>query len=141
LHAVSAARHFVNISKMVSILRPGEELLGSGVRYGASRPMVKRPVSPVLQFLKQLVADPGMKDLPDHNLLQRFIAQHDEAAFAVLIRRYGTTACGDGMTPAAELQPGQAFDRDTGEAGSETPRKQISEGTRTQGYTIGPPRG
>ena len=53
--------------------------------------MVKRPVSPGLQFLKQMVEDPGLKDLPDHNLLQRFIAQHDEAAFAVLIRRYGRT--------------------------------------------------
>src|SRR6476660_4039149 len=53
--------------------------------------MDKRPVSPVLQFLKQMVEDPGMKNLPDHNLLQRFIAQHDEAAFTVLIRRYGRT--------------------------------------------------
>src|SRR5437763_166581 len=56
--------------------------------------MVKRPDSPVLLVLKQMVEDPGMKNLPDHNLLRRFIAQHDEAAFAALIRRYGTTVFG-----------------------------------------------
>jgi RNA polymerase sigma factor (sigma-70 family) len=45
-----------------------------------------------MQFLKRVVEDPRLKDLPDLDLLQRFVTQHDEAAFAVLIRRYGRTA-------------------------------------------------
>src|SRR5262249_19618936 len=53
--------------------------------------MVKTPASPLMQFLKRVVEDPRLKDLPDLDLLQRFITQHDEAALAVLIRRYGRT--------------------------------------------------
>ena len=57
----------------------------------ASLSMVKTPASPLMQSLKRVVEDPRLKDLPDLDLLQRFITQHDEAAFAVLIRRYGRT--------------------------------------------------
>src|ERR1700680_3616296 len=53
--------------------------------------MVRTPASPLMQFLKRVVEDPRLKDLTDLDLLQRFITQHDEAAFAVLIRRYGRT--------------------------------------------------
>jgi RNA polymerase sigma factor (sigma-70 family) len=53
--------------------------------------MVKTPTNSVLQFLKRLAEDPRLKECADHDLLQRFIAQGDEAAFAVLIRRYGRT--------------------------------------------------
>jgi RNA polymerase sigma factor (sigma-70 family) len=53
--------------------------------------MVKTQASPLMQFLKRVVEDPRLKDLPDLDLLRRFITQHDEAAFAVLIRRYGRT--------------------------------------------------
>src|SRR6516165_9896917 len=53
--------------------------------------MVRTAASPLIQFLKRVVDDPRLKELPDLDLLQRFITQHDEAAFAVLIRRYGRT--------------------------------------------------
>jgi RNA polymerase sigma factor (sigma-70 family) len=53
--------------------------------------MVRTAASPLIQFLKRVVDDPRLKDSPDLDLLQRFIAQHDEAAFTVLIRRYGRT--------------------------------------------------
>jgi RNA polymerase sigma factor (sigma-70 family) len=56
--------------------------------------MVKTPASPVVQFLKKLVEDPRTKDCADHDLLARFIAQHDEAAFAALMRRYARTVIG-----------------------------------------------
>src|SRR5260370_14589003 len=53
--------------------------------------MVRTPASPMMEFLKRVVEDPRLKDLPDLDLLHRFITQHDEAAFSVLIRRYGRT--------------------------------------------------
>src|SRR5215469_27009 len=53
--------------------------------------MVRTAASPLIQFLKRVVDDPRLKDSPDLDLLQRFIAQHDEAAFTVLIRRYCRT--------------------------------------------------
>src|SRR5262249_60502401 len=62
-----------------------------GERFGASLPMVRTAASPLIQFLKRVVDDPRLKDSPDLDLLQHFIAQHDEAAFTVLIRRYGRT--------------------------------------------------
>lgn len=62
-----------------------------GIRCGVSLRMVRTPASPLIQFLKRVVDDPRLKDSPDLDLLQRFIAQHDEAAFTVLIRRYGRT--------------------------------------------------
>jgi RNA polymerase sigma factor (sigma-70 family) len=56
--------------------------------------MIKSSTSPVVQFLKKLAEDPRTKDCPDHDLLQRFIAQRDEAAFAALMRRYARTVLG-----------------------------------------------
>src|SRR6516162_8870925 len=53
--------------------------------------MVRTAASPLIQFLKRVVDDPRLKDSPDLDLLQRFIAQHDEAAFTLLIRRYCRT--------------------------------------------------
>ena len=67
------------------------ELITEGELFGARLPMVKTPPSPLMQYLKRVVEDPRLKDLPDLDLLQRFITQHDEAAFAALIRRYGRT--------------------------------------------------
>ena len=53
--------------------------------------MVKSPASPVAQFLKKLVEDPRTKDCPDHDLLKRFVAEHDDASFTALMRRYSRT--------------------------------------------------
>ena len=53
--------------------------------------MVRTQASPLIRFLNRMVDDPHLRDAPDLDLLQRFIAHHHEAAFAVLIRRYGRT--------------------------------------------------
>jgi RNA polymerase sigma factor (sigma-70 family) len=53
--------------------------------------MVKTPATRLIQFLKRVVEDPRQKDFSDLDLLQRFVKDHDEAAFTVLIRRYGRT--------------------------------------------------
>src|SRR5262245_61958593 len=53
--------------------------------------MVKTPATRLIQFLKRGVEDPRQRDFSDLDLLQRFVKDHDEAAFAVLIRRYGRT--------------------------------------------------
>jgi RNA polymerase sigma factor (sigma-70 family) len=53
--------------------------------------MVKTPATPLIQFLKRVVEDPRQRDSSDLDLLRRFVKDHDEAAFTVLIRRYGRT--------------------------------------------------
>ena len=53
--------------------------------------MAKKPATRLIQFLKRVVDDPRQRDFSDLDLLQRFVKDHDEAAFAVLIRRYGRT--------------------------------------------------
>src|SRR5262245_26618250 len=53
--------------------------------------MVKTPATRLIQFLKRVVEDPRQRDCSDLDLLQRFVKDHDEAAFRVLIRRYGRT--------------------------------------------------
>jgi RNA polymerase sigma factor (sigma-70 family) len=45
--------------------------------------------SPILHLIRQMVEDPRVRHLPDPELLQRFAAQHDEAAFHGLLRRHG----------------------------------------------------
>jgi DNA-directed RNA polymerase specialized sigma24 family protein len=53
--------------------------------------MVKTPATRLSQFLKRMVEDPRQREFSDLDLLQRFVKDHDEAAFTVLIRRYGRT--------------------------------------------------
>jgi RNA polymerase sigma factor (sigma-70 family) len=43
----------------------------------------------LLHHLRQLIETQNMGKLSDRDLLQRFAAQHDEAAFAALLRRHG----------------------------------------------------
>ena len=43
----------------------------------------------LLQHLRQLSADGEHQERTDRELLQRFATQHDQAAFAVLLRRHG----------------------------------------------------
>jgi RNA polymerase sigma factor (sigma-70 family) len=45
--------------------------------------------NPVLQFLRQLRVAGGTAHLPDRDLLQRFVRQRDETAFAALVQRHG----------------------------------------------------
>ena len=51
--------------------------------------MVKVAASPILQMIRRAVEDPRVRKLPDHELLQRFHVQQDEAAFHALLRRHG----------------------------------------------------
>ncbi len=48
----------------------------------------------VLQQLRLLAAGQTLAALPDHQLLQRFLASHDEAAFTALVERYGPLVLG-----------------------------------------------
>src|SRR5579884_2882305 len=48
----------------------------------------------VLRHLRKLVAPSGLDALPDGQLLERFVAARDEAAFAALVRRHGPLVLG-----------------------------------------------
>jgi RNA polymerase sigma factor (sigma-70 family) len=47
-------------------------------------------VIPVIQSLRQLVLTGNASGLSDGQLLEQFVTRHDEAAFAVLVRRHGS---------------------------------------------------
>ena len=49
---------------------------------------------PVLHHLRKLVASPGLDALTDGQLLERFVAAQEEAAFAALVRRHGPLVLG-----------------------------------------------
>jgi RNA polymerase sigma factor (sigma-70 family) len=48
----------------------------------------------VLHYLRKLAASPGLDALTDGQLLERFVAAQDEAAFATLVRRHGPLVLG-----------------------------------------------
>jgi RNA polymerase sigma factor (sigma-70 family) len=51
--------------------------------------MAKASSSLILQTIRSMVEDQEVKELADHELLGRFVAEHDEAAFRALLRRHG----------------------------------------------------
>jgi RNA polymerase sigma factor (sigma-70 family) len=51
--------------------------------------MTKAVTSPILQLIRRAVEDQCVRDISDHELLQRFRDQRDEAAFHTLLRRHG----------------------------------------------------
>jgi cytochrome c peroxidase len=51
--------------------------------------MAKNASSPILQLIRRVAQDPSVWQLSDHDLLQRFSSQRDEAAFHTLLHRYG----------------------------------------------------
>jgi RNA polymerase sigma factor (sigma-70 family) len=51
--------------------------------------VVKLAASPILHLLRGAVADRRVRELPDHELLHRFHARQDEAAFHALLHRHG----------------------------------------------------
>src|SRR5207245_6466835 len=48
----------------------------------------------VVRHIRSLVASEGAGHLPDHVLLQRFTQEHEERAFAALVRRHGPLVLG-----------------------------------------------
>src|SRR5690349_1672782 len=52
------------------------------------RAMTTEQAHPVLRYLRKLAASPGLDVLTDGQLLERFVAAQDEAAFAALVRRH-----------------------------------------------------
>src|SRR5580765_1337443 len=50
--------------------------------------MRQSPITSVLSHLRAMSATAALKDLPDALLLERFLAQRDEIAFTVLVRRH-----------------------------------------------------
>jgi DNA-directed RNA polymerase specialized sigma24 family protein len=53
--------------------------------------MSRAGTSPLRRFLGTLTASDAASDATDGQLLARFVARHDEAAFAALVRRHGPT--------------------------------------------------
>jgi RNA polymerase sigma factor (sigma-70 family) len=51
--------------------------------------MVKGQLSHVLRYIRTVVYGPATRDLTDLSLLERFAAEHDEAAFEMLVERHG----------------------------------------------------
>jgi Sigma-70 region 2 len=51
--------------------------------------MANKPLSVVTRYLRDLRAIQVLHETPDAMLLERFALQHEEAAFAVLVRRHG----------------------------------------------------
>ncbi len=48
----------------------------------------------VLRHIRRLMGLPGAGDLTDGQLLERFAAQHEEAAFEALLQRHGALVLG-----------------------------------------------
>jgi RNA polymerase sigma factor (sigma-70 family) len=48
----------------------------------------------VLGYIRRLAAAGQARELPDHDLLERFVACHDEAAFTAIVERYGRLVLG-----------------------------------------------
>jgi RNA polymerase sigma factor (sigma-70 family) len=51
--------------------------------------MAKTASSPILQLIRRVCGDPRGEGSPDQELLRRFLAEQDEAAFETLLRRHG----------------------------------------------------
>jgi RNA polymerase sigma factor (sigma-70 family) len=56
--------------------------------------MANSPLNSTLRFLQQFAAAARRGDAGDSHLLNRFVALHDEAAFAALVGRYGPMVLG-----------------------------------------------
>jgi RNA polymerase sigma factor (sigma-70 family) len=56
--------------------------------------MVNKSLNGVLQHIRKLAAVQSARELADHELLQRFVAGKDEAAFTVLVQRHGPMIMG-----------------------------------------------
>jgi hypothetical protein len=56
--------------------------------------MANEHLESVLQHIRKLVTAQAEEPLPDLDLLERFVRDRDEAAFAALVRRHGPMVLG-----------------------------------------------
>jgi RNA polymerase sigma factor (sigma-70 family) len=56
--------------------------------------MTRAVTGNILQVLRRAAENQRARELPDQDLLQRFVARHDEAAFLALLRRHGPMVLG-----------------------------------------------
>ena len=56
--------------------------------------MPSSQANPVLQYIRKVAAEKSLLDLADPELLDQFITQRDETAFAALVRRHGPMVLG-----------------------------------------------
>ncbi len=56
--------------------------------------MAHGPLASVLQHIRRLALAPEAADLEDGQLLERFLAKRDEAAFEALVQRHGPMVLG-----------------------------------------------
>jgi len=54
--------------------------------------MATKQAPTLLRHIRRLASAQKLVHLPDRELLQRFATERDEAAFAALVRRHGTTS-------------------------------------------------
>jgi RNA polymerase sigma factor (sigma-70 family) len=54
--------------------------------------VVQAAASPILKMIRRMVEDVRVRELPDQDLVQRFLEQQDQAAFHALLRRHGPMA-------------------------------------------------
>jgi RNA polymerase sigma factor (sigma-70 family) len=52
--------------------------------------MTRTAASPILHLIRRVAEDQRLKDLPDSELLRRFVTGQDQAAFEALLRRHGS---------------------------------------------------
>jgi DNA-directed RNA polymerase specialized sigma24 family protein len=56
--------------------------------------MASTPLGPVLRYIRKIVDRPGSAMVADSQLLDRFVHQQNEAAFATLVERHGPMVMG-----------------------------------------------
>jgi RNA polymerase sigma factor (sigma-70 family) len=69
--------------------------------------VAKTAASPILDLIRRAVEDPRLRALPDQDLLQRFHAQQNQAAFHILLRRHGPMVldvCGGVLANEADAE-------------------------------------
>src|SRR5262249_21171591 len=56
--------------------------------------MAKSQIATVFRHIRKIIGLPKGDDLPDGQLLQRFVESRDESAFELLVQRYGSMGLG-----------------------------------------------
>src|SRR5262249_37272030 len=69
-------------------------VLIKGAHQRESRPMAQGPLATVLRHIRSLALTREAANTEDARLLERFIADRDEAAFEALLRRHGPMVLG-----------------------------------------------